>query len=147
MIIKLKSIILLSTNLNLCIKSYPGHSRGCPNYNHKKGCPPLKYRFNEKTLPPYYAIINEFNLAKHVARMKSLHPQWSERQLVCCLYWQQTARKQLQSKINEFLNNHNYIVDTCPEASGVNVTQTLQQHGIELEWPPRNIVRQVAIAY
>lgn len=146
MIIKLKSIVMLPENLNLCIKPYAGHPKGCPNYNHKEGCPPCKSRF-EEIISSYYAIINEFALFKHVARMRDKHSQWSERQLVCCLYWQQTARKQLQSQIDKFLDSHNLIVDMCPEASGVNVTKTLQQHGIELEWPPRKIVRQVAIAY
>ena len=34
---------------------------------------------------------------------------------------------------------------TCPEANGVNVTRTLKEYGIELEWPPKRIVRQIAI--
>jgi hypothetical protein len=46
-----------------------------------------------------------------------------------------------------FLHTHSgYAADACPEAGGVNVTDTLRLVGIELEWPPQKIVRQVAIA-
>jgi hypothetical protein len=36
-------------------------------------------------------------------------------------------------------------VSYCPEAMGVNVTATMKNLGVELEWPPKNIVRKVAI--
>jgi len=77
--------------------------------------------------------------------MKLRHPQWSERQLRCCLYWQTGPRKKLAAKVTAFLVEHeDYVADFCPEAEGVNVTQTLRLSGINLEWPPRKIARQVA---
>ena len=95
---------------------------------------------------PMFAIINEFDLAAHVERLLIRHPGWSERQLVCCLYWQPTARKQHKALILQFLRQYpGYYVDVCPEAGGVNVTDTLKAIGIELEWPPHKIVRQVGI--
>ena len=79
--------------------------------------------------------------------MKEKHPNWSERQIYCCLYWQKTARKQLLAGIKEFLKEHKgYTVTTCPEAMGVEVTKTLEAVGIELEWEPKNIACQVALA-
>jgi hypothetical protein len=96
---------------------------------------------------PIFAIINEFDLAAHVARMRNAHPEWSRHQLTCCLYWQARARKALGEKIAEFNFAHTGLfIDMCPEANGVNVTQTLRHVGINLEWPPIHIARQVAIA-
>ena len=72
----------------LCGRPYPGHPKGCPNVNHKKGCPP-----SAPLLPdvfdlsrPVWIIINRFDLGAHVERMRTLHPDWSTRQLTCCLY-------------------------------------------------------------
>jgi hypothetical protein len=96
---------------------------------------------------PVFAIVNEFDLAAHVERMRIRHPRWSQRQLACCLYWQPRARKELATKISEFLRGHRgYLADCCPEAGGVNVTATLANLGVALEWPPRKTVCQVAIA-
>jgi hypothetical protein len=96
---------------------------------------------------PTFAIINEFDLGSHVARMAEGHPTWSQRQLECCLYWQPKARAQLKMLCQGFLREHpNYVVDSIPEAGGMNVTETLWLVGIELEWPPRKIVRQIAVA-
>lgn len=80
----------------LCLRSYPRHKNGCPNYGNKDICPP-----NAPILKRYidpdqevYAIFNRFEFGEHVDRMYKLHPTWSKRQAECCLYWQGTARKQ-----------------------------------------------------
>ena len=96
---------------------------------------------------PVFAIVNEFDLGSHIERMRQGHPTWTQRQLECCLYWQTKARKQLTEEIGRFLREHpGCVVDTTPEAGGVNVTETLKVAGVRLEWPPRNIARQVALA-
>jgi predicted metal-binding protein len=137
----------------LCRRPYPGHPHGCPNWGRKLGCPPDARLFGQAfdISQPVYAVVNEFNLGAHVERMRLKHPGWSQRQLVCCLYWQAGARRDLQGKIMEaFLELKrkgllNYKAVSCPEAMGVNVTETLQAVGIELEWPPVRIARQVAL--
>jgi len=80
--------------------------------------------------------------------MRTKHPEWSERQLACCLYWQGTARKQLAERIKEFLKgqDEHLVVLRCPEATGVNVTATMKTLGIELERPPVIMAYQVALA-
>lgn len=133
----------------LCIKPYPNHPKGCPNFGKKEGCPPKAKKFEDvfDTTKPIYAIVNVFDLKSHADKMKEKHPNWSERQIYCCLYWQKTARKQLLEGIKEFLKEHKgYTVTTCPEAMGVEVTKTLEAVGIELEWEPKNIACQVALA-
>lgn len=128
---------------------YPGHPKGCPTLNKKQGCPPTARPLHKQIVSPYFAIINEFDLARHTRSMSAKHPQWTERQVRCCLYWQRKARKELESLIESFLGDYAHIdmdVERCPEACGLNVTETLRHHGVRLEWPPVNIVRQVAIA-
>jgi hypothetical protein len=94
-----------------------------------------------------FAIVNHFDFRAHVERMHDAHPRWSQRQLECCLYWQSRARKQLSGMVKDFLREHpGNIVDPCPEAGGVNVTETLRLAGVNLEWPPRKIACQVALA-
>jgi hypothetical protein len=93
-----------------------------------------------------YAVINEFDFAGHVSRMRAKFPAWSDRQVGCVLYWQPTARKAHAEAIADFLRSHpGYGADTCPEAGGVNVTETLRLAGVELEWPPQTVARQVAL--
>jgi hypothetical protein len=97
---------------------------------------------------PVYAVVNEYDLGGHVARMKADHPDWSDRQLYCVLYWQPTARRALSERIKAALRDPRcigYRAETCPEAMGVNITETLRFAGIELEWPPERVARQVAL--
>ena len=89
----------------LCGRPYPGHPRGCPNLNHKAGCPPQAPNLRDviDLAGPCYLIISELNLAAHAARLGALHPGWSDRQRRCCLYWQGTARNRLETLIAAFL--------------------------------------------
>jgi len=138
---------------SLCFKPYPGHKKGCPNYNKCTRCPPqsklIKDIFNLDE--PVYLIYNKFSLWEHVDRMRTQNPSWSDRQLYCCLYWQGKARKQLREQIRVFKKSigstvDDYIVLDTPEATGVNVTDTMLSIDIKLEWPPRNFAYQVALA-
>ena len=148
MIIKVIPAIDYSVR-RLCPKPYYNHPRGCPNFGRKKGCPPGAPLFDQvyDISQPVYAIINEFDIGSHIERMREKHPEWSEHQLKCVLYWQGGARKQLKGRCIEFLRSHpGYQIEMCPEAMGVNITETLRSVGIELEWPPVHIARQVALA-
>ena len=136
----------------LCKKPYYNHPKGCPNYGKKKGCPPDVPIFDDvyDLSRPIYAIYNRFDFKGHVDRMKEKHPEWSQRQLACCLYWQGSAKKELNTKIKLFhgailgWTGINYSICTCPEAMGVNVTETMRRVGIKLEWPPVNVAYQIA---
>lgn len=132
----------------LCVRPYPGHVRGCLNFGKKAGCPPCD------TLPsmldlgmPVYAIWNVFPFGDHARRMKVLHPQWSTRQLHCCLYWQGTARKHLKTETANFREECPGLeIVHCPEARGVDVTNTMRTLGHCLEWPPKEKAYQVILA-
>lgn len=132
----------------LCTKPYHGHPKGCPNFNKKPSCPPLAPYFDQvyDLTKPIFAICNVFDFKGHVEKMRAKHSNWSERQLRCVLYWQNSARKQLKRHIIEFLRQHRgYRVEPCPEAMGVNVTETMKNAGVILEWPPENVVYQIAL--
>lgn len=135
----------------LCKRAYPNHPQGCPNFDKKEGCPPSAPIIN-KTLDlkkTVWAVWNIFPFGEHIKKMKDKHPQWSQRQLECCLYWQGTARKQLRTIIKEHLREEwkdqpdTHLVVACPEAQGVNLTETMKQTGLILEWPP--VTRAVQI--
>jgi predicted metal-binding protein len=150
MIIQVAPIIDYSVR-GLCVKPYPGHVKGCPNFNKKKGCPPGAAKYDEAydLNQPVYAIINKFDFKAHTERMRQQHPEWSERQVRCCLYWQPGARKRLLAEIKSFwadLNHRKYSIETCPEAMGVNITETLKNVSVILEWPPETVTYQVALA-
>lgn len=140
---------------SLCFKPYEGHPKGCPNYKHCDRCPPAAPLIETviDLSRPVIAIYNAFALGQHVEQMRVKHPDWSERQLLNCLYWQGTARKHLRDEIARFHEHMmfvspgiRYVVLTTPEACGVDVTQTMRDAGVTLEWPARTIAYQVAIA-
>jgi hypothetical protein len=149
MTIRLPNLVVDYRVRGLCARAYPGHPKGCPNFGNRIGCPPDCPLVTEVLdfSRPIFAIVNEFQLGAHVKHMQKIHPGWSQRQLECCLYWQGTARRRLRlAVVNFLLTNPDYIVLGRPEATGVDVTNTLAQVGINLEWPPKIVARQVAIA-
>jgi predicted metal-binding protein len=136
----------------LCARRYPGHPRGCPNHGKRPSCPPRAPLLTEtlRLDRPVWVVWNRFDLAAHVERLREKHPGWSWRQLSCCLYWQGGARKKLNAEIKKMLTTLgagavHFAVIRCPEAQGVNVTETMRRAGVELEWPPRTVTYQVAL--
>lgn len=143
----------------LCTKPYPGHLKGCPNHGKRPSCPPQAPLLKDILIlhpdVPIYIVWNKFPLWEHVAKLKYKHPDWSDRQLYCCLYWQGKARKQLREEVQDVLIAKRNIIGmpfgppliglSCPEAQGVNVTATMKAAGVNLEWPPREFAYQVAL--
>jgi hypothetical protein len=135
----------------LCSRPYPGHPHGCPNFMRAERCPP-----KAPTLPdvfdmssPFFAVYSRFPLGEHVRMMTLKHPDWSPRQISCVLYWQGSARKNLRHEITRFRVIHpllDWLIETTPEAYGVNVTETMRAAGVELPWPPREFAYHVALA-
>lgn len=150
MLIRLDTIYTLARRKNLhelCTREYPNHKRGCPNFNSKDTCPPKQKLLHEvfALCEPCYFVINCFEFGRHVAFMRIRHPDWSDRQLRNCLYWQGTARMQLKHKIKGVLQSlQGYSSHMCPEAMGINVTATCAHYGLILEWPPQVFAYQVA---
>ncbi len=146
--IKSSSIVYEKRIQKLCCTPYYNHKNGCPNYGNKKGCPPNQLLINEilDFNNDMYIVYTEFDIKSHVENMRNKHPNWTERQLYCCLYWQPKARKIHKRNIeNATWEMESIKIILCPEAHGVNVTDTMKNVGIELEWFPKNIARIVSL--
>lgn len=133
----------------LCARAYAGHAHGCPNLGQRDSCPPRAPLFEDVYVNHDVIVVwNYFDLGAHVQDMRRRHPGWSQRQLYNCLYWQGTARAQLRQEINDcILTQRQGVVSlvTCPEAQGVNVTDTLKDMGLDIQWPPITVATQVAL--
>ncbi len=147
---KVTVIMLDRSPGSLCQRRYPNHPRGCPNYGKRPSCPPAAKIWDLQHLlsHQWFAIWNAFDFGGHIERMRKAHPQWTERQLANRLYWQGGARKDLRAEVRRFMSTIAPLeppVEYIPEAHGVNVTETMAQIGIRLEWPPRMVAYQVAL--
>jgi hypothetical protein len=168
----------------LCRIPYYGHSKGCPNYNKKEGCPPKKLMpdvldFNKEL----YLIFTKFPIGEFAEKMRLMHPEWKEStypdvskktiRIISSIEeklrkrhpdwpneyyasknielwtsardwynprrWQPSARKKHNQEIQKFFEQHpGLIINTCPEANGINLTGLMYEIGIELQcqWPP-----------
>jgi predicted metal-binding protein len=143
----------------LCTTPYPNHPKGCPNfYKNRPDCPPQAPKIEDffDLHYPIGIVYVTLDFLSHRNKMKQLHPKWSDRQVDCCLYWQPKLNKLLKEKVYEGLRQYHREICSkraslscqatfCPEAMGVNVTASMKNIGITLEWPPKNIVRKVAL--
>lgn len=135
-LIPIKKLVLTPSAGEWCRLPYPGHPKGCPNYGETDRCPPLAPHVTEvfDLEKPLYFVHSEFDLEAHAARMKEKHPNWSERQCRCVLYWQGTSRKQMKERVELARWNLRTTNDTaCPEGLGVNVFATARLAGLDLE--------------
>ncbi len=130
-----------------CALPYPDHPKGCPNYNKKAICPP-QVSYIEEWLAgtgELRFVCVSFNLKEHADRMLRLHPNWSQRQARCLLYWQPRVNKELISLVSTFVHENGLKITYCPEAMGVDVIKTAQSVGIPIEAPPTDIVHKIAL--
>lgn len=87
-----------------------------------------------------------FDLAEFAQKMRSRHPEWSDRQCRCCLYWQGTVNKSLKDAIAEFQETYPDVIFTLkPEAMGVNVFKTVRRFGVPIKARPKDIIFKIAL--
>jgi hypothetical protein len=130
-----------------CELPYPGHPKGCRNFGKKKACPPCSRSFEDLVVPRYFLVCKPFDLETHVERMRSLHPNWSERQARCLLYWQGSLRRKTREEAISFINStkDNLLLIDTPEATGVDVFETCRRIGMTLEKNPTKTVWKIMI--
>jgi predicted metal-binding protein len=131
-----------------CKIPYEGHPMGCPNWNKSSKCPPQVSLLDEvfDLSKRHWFTVVAFNLDLHRKKMIQNHPNWTFRQCNCCLYWQNTVRKQLKIQcegLTQYVPRSMYTL--LPEAMGVNVFKTARRHGIMLKRNPENIVYKLAL--
>jgi predicted metal-binding protein len=131
-----------------CMKPYPGHPRGCPNYGRRGCCPPAAPMLGEffDLSKSVCFVIAKFDLAEHAADMRRRHPHLSERQARCCLYWQNRVRKELRKATCKLMVHSGYSAITdIPEAMGLNLFRTMHNLGFKLERNPKQYVHKIAM--
>jgi hypothetical protein len=149
-----KEIVFTKKTRIWCQLPYPKHKNGCPNYGKKANCPP-NVEYLEGKLEKYIykkILLCRFNFNKYKKEMKIHYPDWTDKKLGCCLYWQGQIRKVFKNTIKKLTPD---LVLTCGsgvydspsmEASGINVIQTLKNIGItDIEIKPVNIIYLVCL--
>lgn len=137
-VVRIKKLVISKRTGDWCRLPYPNHPKGCPNFGKNKWCPPQAPKVDEHfdLSKPLYFIHSEFDFTGHVDRMRGLHPEWSDLQCKCVLYWQGTSRKQMRERV-KMAQWHLGIGITasaaCPEAMGVNVYATARLSGLNLD--------------
>lgn len=148
MLIKEEDIVFDSRSRGAwCKLPYPNHEKGCPNYGKKQKCPPFSKNLHELIVPPFFLVLRDFDLEDQTDRMKKLHPNWSDRQARCLLYWQGSLRRKLIEEARTFINSQKdkMVLLENPEANGVDVFKTCNAIGIILERNPKKNVRKVML--
>ena len=131
-----------------CKLPYPDHPLGCPNYRLRDTCPPnapLIEDYFDLSQPLWLTVV-EFNLAEHISRMKQKHPNWSDRQAKCVLYWQGGVNKELRLQASRFAKANGLLYTLCPEAMGVQVIKTAKLVGIPIKPRPVDYVYKIALS-
>ncbi|MBU0666712.1 MAG: hypothetical protein KKC26_05100 [Nanoarchaeota archaeon] len=144
MIVKIPSEIIVYDRKiqGLCKKPYHGHSKGCPNFGKKEGCPPLPLLKDFLDLQKEsYVIFTSFNVGEFAETIRLKYLDWNTRQCYNPRYWQPKARKLQRAEEKTAKENLNLeVITNSPEAFGVNVTNLMKQIEINLTWgwPPKH---------
>lgn len=128
----------------LCTKPYVDHPFGCPNFGKKIGCPPDTIDFFENFEDKVGVVAVGFKLAQWTEIRRQEQPKWTDRALQNLRHWQPHVRSNLKKFISE-INTDGFELVFNPEAMGVNMTKTCKNADIQLEWPPKNWVYQIAL--
>lgn len=141
--------LVINNNVRLwCKLPYPNHPKGCPNYGNKVGCPPKVCKIDKlfDLNRKHWLAIIKFDLKTHKDRMRLKHPNWSDKQLACCLYWQGKVKKNQRQICKKFMYEHpGTIYNLIPEALGVHVFKTVRPLGIPIERHITNTVYKIAL--
>ena len=145
-VVKQLPLIVWFETSEWCKLPYPRHPHGCPNFGKREDCPPKANKFWSLIKAPYFLVGIRFNLGEHIEQMRKKHPNWSEAQLKCLLYWQNKVNKRLRElslKLISLIPNSAILFK--PEANGIDVFKTAENVGIFLERNPRFFVWKIAI--
>lgn len=136
-----------------CQLPYPDHPQGCPNYGKKALCPPVAPYMKERLKRYSFFELNwvEFDWQGYKQWRKSQHPEWTERQASCCLYFQGSLKsmllKQIEKKRGVFVLGcgSGFAGTQSMESAGIYVFQTLWNNGIEIEVKPKTKIILVCL--
>ena len=110
--------------------------------------------FDEIAEPPFYLIIQEFDLDAHAKRMRERHPEWTDEMCRDRLHWKDQLDRKTKEEAQQFYRNElpfsDGLVLERPEANGVDLFATCKAHSINwsfqnTEKNPRKTVRRMVI--
>lgn len=126
-----------------CRLPYPGHPKGCPNF---PKCTEKHPDINALPGRQWFAVTEEFDLKGHAEMMAEKHPNWTDRQCRNLLYWQGGVRKRLYEKTVRDFDPFSDVLLKIPEASGINVFDTMAGIGVHIQRTrPEQIVKVMMI--
>lgn len=128
-----------------CRQPYRDHPRGCPKYGHHPDCPPQAPRFDDLYEGQVRVVACRFDFAAFLRWRRSLRPDWTERALRNPRHWQKHLAAALDRHLDGLRLEPNEEVVLNPEAQGIDVDATCGAAGLELQWPPRDVVCRVAM--
>jgi len=128
----------------LCTQEYYNHKIGCPNFASREGCPPgLKHITEILDTSSLHFYFVRFHFQKYIEQKMDRSPGWTNRAYANQRHWQGHLRSQLIKRWEE-VDQYNYpdyvlhleMKSYCrnPEAHGINVMKTLENHGFETGW-------------
>ncbi len=141
----------------LCELPYPDHPNGCPNYNKNPLCPPHSPNRKEilKKYQYFTLFMVKFDFKRHKEQMKMNHPDWSDRQIACNLYYQSHIKKLFYAYVSPYYVYPNQVLMGCGsgfgtniysmESVGINVFQTLKKLNYQLEPNPQTNITFVSL--
>jgi len=119
------------------------HPVGCPNWNHKKGCPPHTKPFLSVYHPLVKIVIARLDFSEYLRLKREIHPDWTDKALRNPRHWQGHLRASLKIFLSTQSIPQGYRIVNNAEAMGINLFETCANAGFVLERSPQNYVCQV----
>ena len=124
----------------LCRSPYYKHPIGCPNWDHKDGCPPHTKSFLSVYEPTVYIAIARLDFGKYLKLKEKIHPGWTEKALKNPRHWQGHLRAALRNFLTPDKIHTGFEIVKNAEAMGINLFETCANAGFVLERDPKNYV-------
>ncbi len=135
---------------SMCIRPYKNHKYGCPNFGVLPTCPPnIPCMFDQIfDVSDVYAVATKFYLEEFYESRRKKRPDLPEGQIRNSRVWQPITKKENDFGIRDFyLENPDkidYVSTRLLECMGVDVINTMKEVGVDLRFPPKEIVYRIA---
>lgn len=135
---------------SMCIRPYKNHKYGCPNFGKLPTCPPnIPCMYDQVfDISDVYAVVTKFYLEEWVAKRREKRPDLPDGQLRNILVWQPITKKENDYAVSEFYKENpdkvDYISTRLLECMGVHVVDTMKEVGINIKFPPGDIVYRIS---
>lgn len=134
-----KPVIDVKLIAPLCRHPYHGHPKGC-----KYGC---RKKFYYDVVDPdqdIFALYFSMDLRPLYEKMQQEHPEWTIWQVRNIRYWTATKKRLQRDLFREFIEvkgiNWARVLNRNPDrinyTFGIHYDATMEQIGIDLQWPP-----------